>query len=76
MRRILFRDIQGHQGTITDELDVNYQGRWEGKIEDCIERIDAHYPPEEVYNHLVVELPDEAPIDGVERVDAPHQDGR
>lgn len=73
MRRILFRDLQGRQGSITDELDVDYQGRWEGEIEDCIERIDARYPPEEAYNHIVVELPDEAPIDGVERVDSPHR---
>ena len=69
MRRVIFRDIQGKKGSITDEMTVNYQGRWEGEIEECIEQIDDECAPEDVYDHIVVELPEKAPIDGVERVD-------
>ena len=72
MRRVIFRDIQGQRGSITDELTVNYQGRWEGQIEECIEQINEEYAAEDVCDHIVVELPEKAPIDGVERVDIDH----
>lgn len=74
MRRVVFRDIKGHQGSITDELTVNYQGRWEGEVEDCLEQIAEDYAPGEVYDHIVVDLPENAPINSVERVDIDHRD--
>lgn len=72
MRRVIFRDIQGKKGSITDELTVKYQGRWEGEIKECIEQIKEEHTPEEVYDHIVVELPEEAPVDGVERIVSDH----
>lgn len=72
MRRVIFRDIQGKKGNITDEMTVNYQGRWDGQIEACIEQIAEDHATEEVYDHIVVELPEKAPVDGVERIDIDH----
>lgn len=72
MRRVIFRDTHGKRGSITEELTVKYQGRWEGQIEECIERIDEEYAAEEVCDHIVVELPEKAPVDDVERVDIDH----
>ena len=74
MRRVVFRDITGQQGSITDELAVHYQGRWEGEIEEGLEQIAEDYDSEEMYNHLVVELPEKAPVYRVERVDINSQD--
>lgn len=74
MRRVVFRDIKGHQGSITDEMAVTYQGRWEGEIEECLEQIAEEHAAEEVYDHIVVELPEEAPIYRVERVDIDAKD--
>lgn len=75
MRRVVFRDIKGYQGSITDELTVNYQGRWQGEIEECLQHIAEDYAPEERFDHIVVELPENVPIDSVERVDLDHRDG-
>lgn len=74
MRRVIFRDIQGKKGNITDEMTVNYHGRWEGQIESCIEQIAEEHAAEEVYDHIVVELPENAPVDGVERIDTDQRD--
>lgn len=77
MRRVVFRDITGQQGSITEGLAVNYQGRWEGEIEECLEQIAEDYESEEILNHIVVELPEKAPVYRVERTDAnPHNEGR
>lgn len=73
MRRILFRDIHGNQGSIDEELDVNYQGRWDGEIEESINQIEAQYPSKEMYDHLVIELPEAAPVSDVERFDTTHK---
>ena len=73
MRRVVFRDIKGQQGSITDGMTVNYRGRWEGRIEECLEQIAEEHASEELYDHIVVELPEKAPVYTVERVD---MDGR
>lgn len=77
MRRVVFRDLTGQQGSITEGLAVNYQGRWEGEIKECLEEIAQDYESEEMFNHIVVELPEKAPVYRVERADAnPRDDGR
>lgn len=77
MRRIVFRDPTGQQGSITDELTVNYQGQWEGEIKECLEEIAEEHASEKVYDHIVIELPEKAPVYSVERVDInPRDEGR
>lgn len=69
MRRVVFRDLKGHKGSISDEVELTYQGRWEGEIEECLEQIAEEHDLEDLYDHIVVELPERAPIESVERTD-------
>lgn len=77
VRRVVFRDLTGQQGSITEGLAVNYEGRWEGEIKECLDRITEDYESDEMFNHIVVELPERAPVYRVERADVDtHADGR
>lgn len=69
MSRFTFRDVHGRTGWISSGLDVDYRGQWKGEIESTVERIADERPTDEVYDHIVLELPEETPIDDVERVD-------
>lgn len=69
MSRFTFRDVHGRTGQISAGLDVEYRGQWKGEIESTVERIADERPSQEVDDHIVIELPEEAPIDDVERAD-------
>lgn len=69
MSRFTFRDVHGRTGQISAGLDVEYRGQWQGEIESTVERIADERPSDQVLDYIVIELPEETPIDDVERVD-------
>lgn len=69
MSRFTFRDVHGRTGQISAGLDVDYRGQWEREVRTTVERIADERPTHEVDDHIVLELPEAAPIDDVERVD-------
>lgn len=69
-----FTDVEGNAGVITDDLEVEYSGRWRAEIEHLVDELTADLEADgargarEEYGLLIAELPDEAPIVEIERV--------
>lgn len=75
--RLSFRDTNGTTGTVTETLEVNYNGKWEADVEECVRTVENGLCPtqdaslsDDPYTRLVVELPEEAPIVEVEQTDS------
>lgn len=73
---LTFRDVDGAEGTVTDELEVEYSGAWKHEITEFVERLvgeESHHDSWfEGYNemtHLLIELPEVAHVVEVERDD-------
>lgn len=73
--KVTFRDSNGQTGVISEALEVDYAGEWIGEVEDCIDRVvedlggdDGESPADEL-DHLIVDLPEAAPIVEVQRTD-------
>lgn len=71
-----FEDIEGQRGRVTDGLEVDYTGKWEEEVAECVARVESNHRSNgagiqhtEVYSRLVLELPTIAPIVEVERTD-------
>lgn len=78
MGGVVFRDADGREGYISEGLEVDYPGKWDEEVEACVARIEDEHssgsgasPNRAVYNHLLIDLPEVAPIVEVERVDGP-----
>lgn len=75
--RVTFVDPTGTTGTVTDGFEVNYNGRWENEIEDCVAAVqddirdaaDREPPPEAVLQELPVTLFTDVPIRSVQTID-------
>lgn len=73
---LTFRDVDGTEGIVTDELEVEYSGAWKREITEFVERLVGEESVEdrwfEGYNemtHLLIELPEAAPVVEIERDD-------
>lgn len=70
--KVIFEDLDGRRGEVTEELEVRYSGPWRSVVIDCVERLrtersdDPDRDP--IHAELVVELPEEAPIVEIECV--------
>lgn len=69
MSGVVFRDVHGRTGYITEELEVDYHGEWDEEVERCVRRIEDEHArgggdplDGDVYNGLLIELPEEAPV--------------
>lgn len=71
--RVVFEDLDGRRGEVSEDLVVHYDGRWRSAVTDCVERLRserAGTPGDKpIHVELVVELPEEAPIVEIECVD-------
>lgn len=78
---VVFTDINGQQGVITEQLVVTYAGDWEGAVSAwtaerrtewiASESDDADgHSPRLVLNRVMLELPDIVPVVTIERKDA------
>lgn len=79
---VVFTDINGQEGVITDQLDVTYSGDWEAVVKAWTAERGTEWlasesdgadgrTPRLVLNLVMLELPDIAPIVAVERREAP-----
>lgn len=72
---LVFEDVQGHRGMVTDSLVVDYSGPWEQKVSEVVNEAigdppdDPLYDPADPLSYLVVKLPEDAPIREVGRED-------
>lgn len=62
---VIFEDENGRTGEVTDDLDLEYDGRWEDELEDRLEYVEGRCDDDgeasdQVVRELVLELP-EAP---------------
>lgn len=64
-----FVDVDGREGIVTQELNLQYDGRWEDKINECHQDIASRYREEDeevdtrnVLQELVIALPEETPV--------------
>lgn len=77
MSQISFRDIRGHRGFITEDLEVEYSGSWRQSVTRCVDRVrrevdhvDGDGATGDLFDHLIIEMPEQAPIVAVEREEA------
>lgn len=79
---VVFTDIHGQRGVITEQLVVTYSGDWEAAVRAwTAERRDEWIAsdsddadgrsPRLVLNLVMLALPDIVPVDTIERRDAP-----
>lgn len=75
---LVFEDVEGHAGRVTEELVVEYDGRWSAEIERYVAFVSeshraggtgAEAPTDDVFDELVVEMPERVPVSAVERRD-------
>lgn len=70
---IEFKDRDGMKGRISESLDVEYYGRFSPEIEKFVSRVegfcdeDRAFDGENVMTHILLELPEIAPIVAIER---------
>lgn len=71
---IHFTDVKGREGAINDSLKVDYEGTWSEEIEEYVTELEGDVCSEDrafdghnVMSHLVMELPEVAPIIEVEQ---------
>lgn len=68
-----FRDKDGVKGRISEALEVEYYGRFSNEVETFVSGLeefceeDRAFDGEDVMTHVVLELPEYAPIIEVER---------
>lgn len=69
-----FTDSNGRQGTITDSLEVDYEGAWEAGVKEFVLKIGKEVSDEErdfqmpdAMSHIVLKLPVVTPIVEIER---------
>lgn len=82
MTAVVFEDVEGRRGYITDGLEVDYQGAWADLVRRCVDRVGGGGPPGttpvvagDVYGSLILELTEVAPIVRASRVDDPTAGG-
>lgn len=82
MTAVVFEDVEGRRGYVTEGLEVDYQGPWADVVRMCVDRIGVDdYPGVEhgvagdVYGTLILELTEVAPIVRAGRVDDPAAGG-
>lgn len=77
---VIFTDIHGQRGVVTEQLDVSYSGDWEAVVRSwtaerrtewvASESDDAGgRSPRLVLNEVMLELPDIVPVVSIERSD-------
>lgn len=72
---LVFKDVKGHQGTVSDSLVVDYSGPWEQEVSEIVSKATGDPPDDPLYDrenplsYLVVKLPEDAPIREVGRED-------
>lgn len=72
---IEFKDKDGIYGRISDALEVEYYGRFSSKIEKFVTGLedfsdgDQAFQDEDVMTHIMLELPDTAPVMEVQRAE-------
>lgn len=66
---IHFTDMKGREGTISDALQVEYEGMWSEEIEEYVMEVEREVGSEDrsfkgnnIMSHLVMVLPEVAPI--------------
>lgn len=70
---IEFRDTDGVKGWISEALEVEYYGRFTDEIEKFVSGLeefcdeDRAFDGEDVMTHVVLELPENAPVVEVQR---------
>jgi hypothetical protein len=71
---LAFRDANGIDGTIAADLSVTYDGEWEAAIEQFVSEVTAAHSDGDgdietaaAFTELVVDLPEHAPIQSIER---------
>lgn len=71
-----FEDTDGRSGRVTETFEVVYAGPWKADVEACVRRIENDHRGDEPdrqaddpYTRLILELPEEAPVVEVERLD-------
>lgn len=71
--RLSFTDQQGHSGTITEDLEVRYDGPWSDEVEAFVDRLEADRDTDEdvdlqmIIQDLLLDLPEEVPVTEVRR---------
>lgn len=71
--RITFQDEHGRPGNVSDDLGLEYEGRWKDEIRAYIEQLEQDAPDDgeadAKLQDLLIELPEEAPITRIQRRD-------
>lgn len=77
MARLSFRDIHGQCGFVTGDLEVEYSGRWKPSVARCVDQVsddvasaDGDDGTGDLFDQLIIEIPEQAPIVAVEREEA------
>lgn len=72
--KLVFTDISGESGVITDEFDVDYTGRWESEITAYVQDVATQHTDTNgtvqvtaAFSQLVIELPHQFPVVEVKR---------
>lgn len=77
MARLSFRDIHGQYGFVTDDLEVEYSGSWKPSVSRYVDQVRDEADPADgddgagdLFDRLIIEMPEQAPIVAVEREEA------
>lgn len=71
--QVHFKDAYGKSGRISESLEVTYSGRWEEEVEDFVGGLKKECSDQQtiegetITTHILLELPDVAPIVEVRR---------
>lgn len=80
MTAVVFEDVEGRRGYVTDGFELDYQGTWADVVRRCVDRVAGGRGTEpvvagDVYGSLILELTEVAPIVRAGRVDDPAAGG-
>ena len=77
MLQLIFIDIDGNEGTIDAELNIEYDGYYHDELETQIQRLTSNESPPDVKNlfqEFLVELYEEVPLTEITIVENPGEE--
>lgn len=70
---MVFTDVRGESGSVTDELTVEYEGEWRTEVDEYVSSVREEYlerngelEPRDALQWLVAEMPQELPVTDAE----------